>query len=875
MDLRILLVSTLVLSSFTGGVTAEIEALIEEEYADARIVHVPTTTLRENEKLIVNARVDGAVARINFMRLYFKSQGEESYDYVEMSEGGGGFFAELSPSQFRAPQLEYFLLTMFTDQSIATHPQWNPYGNPHIVSVAGSPAPFQGSTPLAEPAPGVSPRPVPPGPDTGTTSPPVSQGAAAADESPLLMLSPEPGDIFDEGQDVLIACSFVPGTDSIEINSINLIIDGLNVTLDAEITENLLTYTTSKLKPGTHRLQIQGYYASGAELPPLVLSFQVRGDLRRATASNFSGRFFVETRQESISDIGFSDNNIGANLSGRYGVAKYGGRAFFTSREDSRFQPRHRFSFDLAVGPLGLTLGDAYPRFNDLMLWGKRVRGIHGWLHFGFVNFDIIQGQTNRRADAIYQTNLVTNTSGDTLKSQIDPLADSTITNFSIAGAHEQNLFGMRTSFGSGRNFQLGFNFVKVKDDTTGLLPGEYSTPPQDNVVLGSDLMFAFDNRRIEFRAAGAFSLSTTDITGGPLSKSEIDSTFDTDIPFDPADYKDFLIINASTTPLDPRDMTSVAFNTSFRFNYFNNDFQIGYKSIGSQYNSLGNSFLRNNIQGIFIFDRIRLWKNRLYLNLGKEFYKDNFDNDSGVPGTKLNTDSYGFSIFPGQGYPNLNLNFRNHNRDNDIDQPIADPLNPAVMIDNRENNDSRDITVSATQELGLFNVNHSVSLSFINSSRNDFFNGSRPPGVISSEASSNVQVVSVRTRYNVPLVTTLNFAHNNNEFSGGISDFAFTMFGLKGEYPFLNQRIQSYAGFNITSASGTTASDTTAASITSVTDYTRTTLSAGARFEITNGQYVLFDTNLIFFSDNGVTQNVANPSFTDKVLRIFYEKRL
>ena len=39
---------------------------------------------------------------------------------------------------------------------------------------------------------------------------------------------------------------------------------------------------------------------------------------------------------------------------------------------------------------------DTYPRYNDLILWGKRIRGVSGYVRLGFFNLDATFGETHR-----------------------------------------------------------------------------------------------------------------------------------------------------------------------------------------------------------------------------------------------------------------------------------------------------------------------------------------------------------------------------------------------------------------------------------------------------------------------------------------------
>lgn len=862
---RIFMTALLLLVTIGGIVFASEEN--ESVNLKPTIIHNQVNFLRENETLVVEARVDGASSRVAFMRLYYKGFDQNSYLFVEMEEGATSFWGELPPGLFSGPTLDYFILALLEDQQAITYPASNPYGNPITVAVAATGGRRQQPQPVLPVTPTITPEPnagqvIQPDPDFEEET----ATKIVDDDAPILILSPEPGEEFGTEDEVLVAISFMPPeTEEVEIESINLFISDNNVTRAAEIIDNLLTYTVSGLPPGKYHGLIQGYYKSGVEIPRASFNFVVKGDVKKRERSlDVSGRIFAETRHENISDKEFNDNNVGGYIAGKTGMLKYDGRFYLTSRESDKFQPRNRYSFNVNLPLIGVSIGDFHPRFNDLMLWGKRVRGVHGRLRLGFLNVDVVKGETRRRVKSRFITTIDTTTN----------LPDSTFN----AGTFSQDLFGVRTSFGSGKNFQLGFNFLKVRDDTTSLQPdtsGTFFVLPKDNLVLGSDFLIAFDNRRIEFRAGAAFSWLTNDISPGALSKQDIEDQFDVELPVDPEDFAHIFILNTSTTPLDPRDLTSLAYNMNFRFNYFNNNLQLGYKSLGSEYNSLGNIFLRNNLRGFYVHDRIRFLQNRLYVNLGLEKYIDNFDSDDDNPSTDLNTISTGFSIYPGRNLPSLTFNLRNHIRDNGISDSVFVKLGGPTLTDtlafiNGENNNSKDWSVQMNYDTQFFNVTHNISVSFINNNRTDDF-------VPTSESSSNVQVFTVRTRYQFPLITTINFARNDNDFGSGLSKFKFTMFGVKGEYAFWNNKLKSYAGFNVTSAEG---ASVVGGIQTSITDYTRTAINFGTRFEISTGHYFLLDGNLINFSDNGKTLDgttgllTGNPSFSDNIFRLFYEKR-
>ena len=858
----------IVLASVAWWGTLRGAASSEGEVLETKIIHVPVNALRENEKLVVEARVDGATAPVVYVRLYFKSKWDASYDYIEMRRDGAGYFGELPPSYFSPPEVHYFILALLEDHTVVTYPSWNPFGKPVVVSVASREREVREATPVVVDS-------------VEQNTDELIAGAVAADEpsgdleaeGPLLVLSPEPNEEFAVGEEVVVAVSFVPDEEEIDVQSVNIFVDGMNVTLEAEISEFLLTYATTQLEPGRHHVLVQGHYASGAQLPTVQWSFRVVGAQRRRSESPVRGRIFAESRQERISDVPFVDNNIGGHLYGRYGPAAYDARVYFTSREDKRFQPRNRYSFSFDLPIIGATFGDTYPRFNDLMLWGTRVRGIHGRLRLGGVfNLDVIHGETVRRVSAEHE--FVLSATGDTLQT----VTGSDSTQVVNSGVHRRTLLGIRQSWGSGRTFQLGFNLLKVRDDTTSLKDGEYSLPPQDNLVIGSDLLISLAQRRFELRASVATSLLSTDISSGPASKQEIEDTYDTTLPFDPADWAKWFIINTSTTPLDPSDLTSLAYHINLRWQILNNDLQVGYKSVGSEYMSLANSFLRTNIRGFYIYDRIRLFQNRVYLNLGFEDFNDNFDRVNDSPSTRLRTINSGLSFFPAPGLPNVTVSFRNHLRDNQVDTLTVDPV-LGDTTDVREYTVSKDLTVQLSQDVRFFQTRSSVTLSYVASNRDDRFGTTRLDGINLAETASNVGLVSVRTQYQIPLITTFDFARNKNDYAGGQNTFEFSIVGGRAEYQFFNRRLRAHVGLNTTTASGQSVlSDTTLA----ITDYNRLDFNFGARFEMAPGHSFLFEGHLIRFDDKGGTFSTAsnsfiqlNPSYRDYIFRFYYEKRL
>ena len=388
-------------------------------------------------------------------------------------------------------------------------------------------------------------------------------------------------------------------------------------------------------------------------------------------------------------------------------------------------------------------------------------------------------------------------------------------------------------------------------------------------------MQFSFFNNRLRWKSEIALSVLTDDISGGPLSKADIDSLTGEDIPFDPADYEKYLTWNISSIPIDPTKLSSLAYTHTFQLRFLRNSFTLKYKSIGSAYNSLGNPFIRKNLKGLFINDRVRLWQNRVYLTLGYEKYEDNFKQDNDKPVLDLETKQFGVNFFPGPGLPNLNLNYRSYQRDNGVvtfDQ-----------VDDREDNTTKDLTFNINYDVTLLNLKHNISLNYITLDKSDAFSGSRPVEIFPFPLGINndIQSFSIQTRYNIPLRTTISYTNNDNSFLGGMNLFKFSSFDFRGDYRMFQGKLSLYSGFRRFSASGGTASSFPGNN-TFIIDYSKTQFDLGGKLTINRRHNFIINLSTIDFTDNGSSsftdpttglQTVTiNPSFKDYLARFRYE---
>ncbi len=849
-----------------------------------QIDHLPIAFAEAGKSIPIEAKMQTPGRGVVYLRVYYRSAGQSSFRYSDLRPSASGFIGEIPASVVKPPSLQYFLLALLSDQSVMSMPSRNPYGQPFevlITAASKSSEPRSSGKPNELPARSAQPeageqqeneapksispqlfeklRQLESSMAEGEVETETPSVASASEEGPILILSPEPMSTI-ASDEALISASFDPSFNVVPA-SIRISLNGRDLTPEAEISSFLVSLNPGKLKSGEYRVAISATDDSGQKIGPVSWRFQVEAHSsgeasetaqRRRLAS---GAVFVDTQHEKFNNAPFDNNSLGGNLEGQNGLLSYRADLFLTSLEDRAFQPRHRFAVTAGVPMLTVTLGDATPYLNDLVLWGRRVRGVQARFYTGWVNLDFIRGETVREVTPILGLR---------------------------NGTFSQSLLGVRPSFG-GKTFQLGFMFLKASDDTTSINPDSAGVAPRSNLVLGSDVLLALMRNRVQFKASVAHAFVTNNTRLPILSKDSVASQYGVDLPFDPASLKSWIVVNESLTPLDPTGGSGLAYQMGFELNSFGHFITAGYKQIGSQYVSFGHAFLRKDIRGFYINDRWRMLNNRLFLNLGLERYRDQFDAIDNNPSTALNTIQFGFAINWAPGLPSVNFNFRNHNRNNDIDSLAITTLTGGTLdtLDRREDNRTRDYSFIINQDVQAFNLQHTVSLSLTSSARVDRFGGTRTTGILTSDIVSNLQSLTVRSRFQMPLVTTVSFAMNKNQTGGQLAPFKYSSLNAQAEYTFPQPNLRAYAGVRFINASGKfPALSGVGATNLNVIDYSQNGLQVGGVITFKKQHEFVLDLGVLKYNDNGGifngtgTRLTTNSSFTNAFMRGHYEFR-
>lgn len=822
-----------VLSALVFGTAIQLKAVTLQE----KILHIPPSQYIIGENVELEAFIEGNDRDISNVTLLFKPADQSEFLEVSMEFRYGYYYGTIPAKYATAAGLKYIIVANFEDGSAITYPAENPDDSPAFLPAAGGENP-------SEKLPAADQRPV-------------NKKSLQAQQ---LILSPDPGSVID-GTDVLVAITLFPVAD-VDTSGIHLFVDGVDMTRRAEISRELITYRMQNLRPGPHGIRLVLTNAAGTQYEPLVWSYTVTGEEPTEKPQlQFGGHLAVETSRNQIRNQQENINQLNGSLRGSYGPVNVTSSIYFTSKENPSSQPRNRYSAEMSTSHFRLKIGDSYPRLSQLGMWGKRVRGVDGELRLKFFNLHVVYGKTARALPG----NQTESLGQDSLR----------LTGYTFG----RRTFGIRPRFGSGEHFQLGFSFISSRDDTTSVLNNgnQYhrilweGAKPKDNAVLGTDLTLAFDQRRILWESRASVSWQNNNILGGALSKGDTlwyggdqARILVSDFPIDPKTFERFFIINNNIQPLLPipatvdtnynlslhpwriQDYSSLAYESQLRLNYFKNILTLKYKHIAPQFNSFANPYLRRDVEGLEIEDRFRLLQNKMSVSLSYKNLKEGLSR-SAVSQISNSIVGIGVSYFPGENLPVINITLNNYARQNGVNEII--PLEfagpgQANEIDNRIDNNTFSSTVSITQGVQFFGLEHSVNLNYIRSGRSDAYNRSN------NESINNLVSLGLRTQYHIPLMTRLFLNYNQN--SVGESSSKFLSAGASGSLRLFNEKIYLTSTLRSTNASG-------------LVDFSKTDFDLGLLYHLLENQ------ELSASSRFASTRDPQLGTYTDTILRLRY----
>ncbi|MFH0881845.1 MAG: hypothetical protein V2A56_02585 [bacterium] len=719
----------------------------------ARVVHTPISFVNVGQPLAIEAYLENAQDRgeVESAQIWHKGRNDDVYDFDDMVRSGNGWSGTIQPSDIPATGFDYYVEFSFSDGSSLTYPAADAQQSPVRVSVR-----------TAE---------------------------SGAGGSPIVLISPEP--FSNVEGDVLIAVAFNQSVRLIDPQKVRLVINGKNRTSNVKISEEILIGVVPGIKAGRVRVDINYLGDKGTEnLGNFAFTHTLAGT-RKGPRQDFSGNFTNEARTQKVNAFEQRIDRQTINMNYEIGGFNIIANTMLTSEEQGSLQPQHRYSVDAGTKGLRIRGGDIKPRYNELVLWGKRVRGLEFALDSRPFGLSVLYGYTKRGIDG-----------REIINSSIDSTTQSTVLDTALyAGTYRRWLTAARLRFGNKDKFSLGIMAMKVKDDTTSILYGDAAL---DNVVTGASMSAFFDHRRFALSAEAALSITSNDYRTAPFD--------------DAKDFADIIVINSYLDPLPNSGLPdssggkldfmevgksilnqSGSYKARLRMRYLHNDIQVGYRKINRSYKTLGVPSLTTDRQGYFVRDRIRLFKSALYLNAGYDHF---FDNVTGKGDVRNQYDllSAGINIYPSPSLPTLAFSYSDYYNTNDGTLNVYEPSPGDTTInDTRQENRTGNWTFSITQAFGMGFADNNLSLIVQNSKRTNVFN-------TYDVGESQMMNASLRSRFEAPFISSVSYSSQKTNAVANLTDLTYQMLSARVDILLFNRKLVPFFGPRFTLGKGNNA---------------------------------------------------------------------
>ncbi len=662
------------------------------------------------------------------------------FERIEAHVRGGVFDSYIPGEYLLPPGLEYYLSAVDEDGEEHRYPEGAPESSTFRVNVrSGSVVDRLGSAPR------------------------------------ITIVAPESGAGL-EVEDLVFIASFEDADGDLDPSGLHLIVNGRDRSREARVDGRLLIWMPgADIPPGPLRIEVEAVDLAGHRSITLPLKLDLlRPGESYATTGFFQrvapprGRIILDSRFTNLDGLGAEnrqepDRTLRGRLDarGNLGILDYRAKVFMTSDESSDMQPRNRYRLDLETGPLRLSLGDVSPRFNPLVIWGKRLRGMELELESNTLDAQLLLGSIQRSVEGAGYDSTVVGPPAELL-----PVVES-------AGTYSRNLKALRIGSVTGRAVGMSLSFLKVKDDLGSI---KYGHKPKDNIVVGADLEISTFGRHLLLDAAAAVSMLTEDISSGALSQEEADSTLGIHLPFDPRNLEGLLVINGSTTPLNFKGAPNLALHASARGNIMGNLMELRFRRVGPVYQSLAATAIPQDHQGFLIRDSFGLMQRRVRVSGEYERYHDNLLNDK-THTRESNVIAGNLSYMPRtSALSGLSVGFRLYRQSNGSSLETDGIDNRTLLL-----------TFSGGSNFLVSDFRESLRLSLFLSNRSDFISES-------GESQGMNLVLESRTGMpNMPLALGFLVGLSNNSYPGleneagqlGISaDFTTLQAGLDYDRP-------------------------------------------------------------------------------------------
>jgi len=732
---------------FSGNGTAQVSD---------NISRVEVQSFRAGEPLTINAELVNA-SSLNRVEIAYRSFGQSNFTRSEMSITGNTSTVSIPASHLSPPFLEYYFVFYSENSSVPeTYPKENPETNPFRVDLQEGPA----------------------------------------ERKDIIWLSPEPNEHV-HSNDLMISF-LVHNLDTLyDRSATKIYLDGVNVSKDAVVTENLYVIRPENLSitltGSRHTIRIELLGRTGETFQSYSRDFSVFGT-EVANVPETPSRWLynssiqLETRNENIADHITPYNRASLITGASYDQFRINGRLSLTNEEKENRQPQHRYFIGGESPWLKIGYGDSYPVYSDLIMSGKRVRGFIGNLSLGPFHLDVTKGDITRNIES--DTIKTFPSDSLTIEQQRDQFSAYGLYDAGTQqwakfryGTFKRDITVVRPNFTKEQS-RIGFTYLKSSDDAGSI---RYGIKPQENLLIGTDLLLAFDDRNVEITAQAAFSATNKDISSGSFSDADIDSIYE-DPTYSQSDrnkirrirnfFSRFITVNEHLVPLSMKNLSTLAYEGGVVLNYFNNNFRFTYLRRGSNFESFGQPFLRTDIAGFNIADRLRLFENQLLISGGFERLRDNTAEIK--PATTINmTANASMTYSPRTAFPQTTVAYLLASNDNDKN------LTDSIAV----NDKTHRVVVQIGKDFTA-GARHRATLSVSTSTRDD------QTWRHLDTRNTTVSLGAVTT-FNIPLQTTIQLTTSSNKFSSTTTTYTIVYTNL--QYRLIEDKLRLSSSFSPT----------------------------------------------------------------------------
>ena len=676
----------------------------------------------QETEIIIDAFISVDNSQIKNLTLFYKSNSQINYIENPMINSQNGFYYGIIPATFSTTKrIDYYILLELKNGKLYSFPEKNPISNPIKINVN----------------------------HTSHKQKKIYSDNLSKD---LQVLSPLPNSrVYRD--DLLISLSYFNLND-IEVTKTKVFLNKRDITDRVEFFDSYFIFKPDFIIEGKYNVEVIFTDKYNRQLNPFNWKFIVLTNTKLAGLSTMfthSGRFSTNYSLNENNEDKLELFNINFDYRPNFDFLKLRSKVKWSNDISKYEQDKNRYLLQFNAPYIDLEIMDSYPYINQYVLNNFRVRGLNFKFDSKFFDFNLIQGdlinahQGNPQNRGFVITDDILN---DTINLSVDNYSFrrnifalnvgmgnpnslfyninfvKSKDNVSSVLSYPDNLDNHRIEIDNEYLFLLDsinqndqnyfdttivinnndttINYSILYKDFKNLYQDQYyfniltsnwaGDTPKDNLVIGSNLKWMLDDKKITFNFGTSLSLLNQNTWEPVLSLTSLDTLFDgnqdgmimdniqlpENVNFE--EYEDIFKFSFNQVPLLPIDisngkigleeiltMPSLAYNLDLSLKYFSHNINMGIKQIGPEYKSLSNPYLQTDIREQFINDRFRLINKKLFVDLGFKRTEDGIE----VARKSLSkTDKYNLVLnyYPGYDLPNYSLSINLLNRDNGID---------------------------------------------------------------------------------------------------------------------------------------------------------------------------------------------------------------